>query len=168
MFYVIDGNNLAGKMELLYKDDWQQELIELLENYFANTRKEIILVFDSADPMGDKYRLKGITIIHAPKDEYYQSADDKIKELIQNHLTRVNKSEKMMVVTDDIEIREEVEEGKNKGDKGIFSELSSELARKLGQFESKEGKGGKIDNKTGLGDDEVDKINEELRKKWGI
>lgn len=160
MKYIIDGNNLAGKLEILYDDNWQQELIELLKDHFSSASKQVILVFDSVDPMGDKYQTGNITVIHAPKDGYYQSADDKIKELIE---TRTHESEKTTIVTDDIEIRKSIEESEA-GE--IYLQLSSELAQKLEWSKNKEEESGEIDNKTGLGDDEVDEVNKELLEQF--
>ena len=100
MRYVIDGNNLAGKMDLLKEKEWQKELIYTLREYFAHSKKEIILVFDSNDPWGDKYPLSPLTVIHAPRDQYYRSADDKILELIE----QAEKERELVVITDDLEI----------------------------------------------------------------
>lgn len=96
MYYLIDGNNLAGKLKLLAEEDFGQKLISLIKKTIGN--KKIVLVFDSTDPMGDKYVDGAMTVVYSPKDNYYHSADDKILEIFSSN------REECILVTDDIEL----------------------------------------------------------------
>jgi len=101
MHYIIDANNLAGKLGILFNADFEKRLIGLIKN-FSKNKNIYYLIFDSNDFMGDKYADDNIFIIYAPRDSYYASADDKIIEtindLISNHKVEVN------LITDDLEI----------------------------------------------------------------
>lgn len=103
MNYIIDANNLAGKLGLLDQNDFDKKLIEILRLYFFRKEIRIILVFDSHDPMGDKFIIDNIEVIYTPSDNYYKSADDKIAEIIRQ------KPKQMIIVTDDIELVERIE-----------------------------------------------------------
>ena len=103
MPYLIDANNLAGRLKLLREPDFDQTLIELVQDYSERTSKKFILVFDSADTLGDRYTEGNVTVIYTPRDAIYSNADDKIIELMQNE----KRPEDWTVITDDINIIEE-------------------------------------------------------------
>jgi len=103
MPYLIDANNLAGKLNLLGSSDWDQELISIIKSYFLERNQKVILVFDSSDPLGDRYSDGNVTIIYTPKDAIYDNADDKIIELMQNE----KRPEDWVVVSDDLQITDE-------------------------------------------------------------
>ena len=102
MPYLIDANNLAGSLDLLDEDDFDQKLIDIIKRYInAYNNKKIILVFEGIDPMGDKAFDGNLTVVRAPRDgDYYKDADVKIIEMINN----AEKPEQLVVITDDREI----------------------------------------------------------------
>jgi predicted RNA-binding protein with PIN domain len=108
MPYLIDANNLAGKLGILEQDDFDLKLISAIKQFIQKTNKKIILVFDGSDYWGDKKIEGNLTIVMAPKDNCCQSADDKIIEIIDN----AEHKEQLVVITDD---RELIEKAKNKG-----------------------------------------------------
>ena len=107
MIYIIDANNLAGKLGLLKENNFDKKLIKLVKRYNEKRQKRIILVFDGTDPMGDKIQEGNITIIYAPRDKYCQSADDKIIELTYNFIK--DKREKIAVISNDRGIKKTME-----------------------------------------------------------
>ena len=103
MRYIIDANNLAGQLGILKEDEFAQKLIVLIKQWLGEKKRQVFLVFDSADPMGDKQVFGNLTVIYTPKDNYYKSADDKIIELADR-----NESNSLCVVTDDRGLIKEV------------------------------------------------------------
>ncbi len=165
MLHIIDANNLAGKLDLLDRRDFDIVLIDLIKEY--SQTKKFILVFDSTDPMGDKKVDNNVTIIYAPRDSYYRNADDKIIEIVLN-----NKDEDLRVITDDIEIKEKIKKINLDEKLDIELEQASDFAERLEKHFEKDTSfyakfsADKIDNKEELSDDEVSDINEELMKIW--
>ncbi|MCK4554435.1 NYN domain-containing protein [Candidatus Parcubacteria bacterium] len=106
MPYLIDANNLAGKLDLLNEADFDQKLIKIIKKYIKRYNKKITLVFEGRDPMGDKLIDGNLTIIRAPRDDYYKNADVKIIELIRT----TGKPEQLVVITDDREILKAAEQ----------------------------------------------------------
>lgn len=160
MMYIIDGNNLAGKLDLLRDESCNQKVIDRLSQYFGNTKKEVVLVFDSVDPLGDKYTVNNLTVIYSPRDGHYVSADDKIMELIDN-----NRHREVTVVSDDIEIRKKVEELNSKGYNNLNNKKASDLAFDIEDHKIRQ-ENKNIDKRRGLSDDEVDEMNEELLEQF--
>ena len=105
MPYLIDANNLAGKLKILNNPGFDQELISLAKTYLTPRGKKAILVFDSNDPLGDRYTEDNITVIYTPRDAVYENADDKIIELMENE----KKPEDWVVVSDDMRIIDEAQ-----------------------------------------------------------
>jgi len=95
---IIDANNLAGKLQLLDKKDFDLILIKIIQDWNRLKNKRIVLVFDGFDVMGDKYEDKRIVIVRTPKDSYYRNADDKIIEIIKGVI------EDSTLITDDNEL----------------------------------------------------------------
>ena len=156
MFHIIDANNLAGKLRILDKEDFDLLLIELIRKY-NRFDKRYMLVFDSPDPMGDKVKKDGLEIIYTPNDDYYNGADDKIIELVDKYLEESNNEIK--VVTDDSELIKRLEKFE---EKRIIFQSASEFAGKLQTyFESEE----EI-TEDDLEEKEKDKINKELLEIW--
>lgn len=102
MPYLIDANNLAGRLKLLREPDFDQTLIELVQDYSERASKKFILVFDSAESLGDRYTEGNVTIIYTPRDAVYSNADDKIMELMANE----KQPQDWIVITDDMNIIE--------------------------------------------------------------
>lgn len=159
MLHIIDANNLAGKLDLLDRDDFDIVLIDLIKEY--SQTKKIILVFDSTDPMGDKRVDGNVTIIYTPRDSYYKNADDKIIEIVLD-----NKKEDIRVITDDIEIKQKIEKINLDENLDIELEQATDFAKRLERHFEKIDQSDKIDNKEDLSDDEINDINKELLDIW--
>ncbi|MDO8668230.1 MAG: NYN domain-containing protein [bacterium] len=154
MINIIDANNLAGKLDLLGEEAFDEKLIELISRY---KKSKYILVFDGRDMMGDKYERENITVIYTPKDSFYKSADDKIVELARIYL---NSGEGAKIITDDLEIISKVEKIVNDSGGKISLEKASMFAQKLNSYLENR----REENK--LADDEIDDINQDLLKAW--
>ena len=154
MINIIDANNLAGKLDLLKEESFDEKLIELIGRY---KKSKYILVFDGRDRLGDKYEKGNITAIYTPKDKFYQSADDKIVELARKYL---NSGEGAKIITDDLEIIGKVEKIINDSGGKINLEKASVFAQKLNSYLEN-----KYEEKT-LADDETDDISRELLDSW--
>ncbi|RLC38288.1 hypothetical protein DRH27_02655, partial [Candidatus Falkowbacteria bacterium] len=63
MLYIIDANNLAGKLKMLGEENFDKKLRDLIKEYFKKKKSLVILVFDSSDPMGDKITDGNITLV---------------------------------------------------------------------------------------------------------
>lgn len=108
MLYIIDANNLAGKMGLLGRDDFDKMLIGRLREYFSGKRPKVFLVFDSVDPMGDRFSDDPFEVIRTPRDDFYSSADDKVLEIVLKYLADDAFKEEIEVVTDDLDLTEKL------------------------------------------------------------
>ncbi len=107
MRFIIDGNNLAGGFKILDEPNFDLEVIERIKEYSNKKNRKILLIFDSLDPMGDKYEEEKLTIIYTPRDNFYKGADDKIIEELELFLS-VSKEE-FCVVTSDVELIDRVD-----------------------------------------------------------
>ncbi len=154
MKYVIDANNLAGKLDLLKEKDFDALLIKRIKRFFGNNTCPVFLVFDSADPMGDKYKDDNIEVIYTPKDDYYNSADDRILELIRSREDR----EELVAVTDDRGLADKIEEQDNQ----VIIKKASDISRKIKEQEKTPGKA----DKDKLTEQEIKDINQELLNKF--
>lgn len=105
MKYIIDANNLAGKLNLLDEKDFDKKLLEILKDFFKGKKIEVYLVFDSADTMGDKYKDGIFNVIYTPRDNFYNGADDMIIEIINKDISKA-----MVLVTDDLELISKIED----------------------------------------------------------
>jgi len=160
MRYIIDANNLAGQLGILREDDFDQKLIEIIKQWLGKRKSQVFLVFDSADPMGDKQVFGNLTVIYTPKDNYYQSADDKILELVE-----AIHASPLQVITDDRDLIKAIEKISEKIDNEIKILLATVFAKKLKpDLEKKENN--HEDGQRGLSGQEIRKINNELRKIW--
>ncbi len=164
MIYVIDANNLAGKLELLGKDNFDKTLIALVKKYFEGKQIKVILVFDSSDFMGDKRVEDNFEIIYTPRDSMYKCADDKVLEIIVNYLDDKNFKEEIIVVSDDIElkqkIKKEMEESCN-GDR-VSLVQATYFAKKMFLKEEVHEESEKND----FPEEEVEGLKDELLNKW--
>jgi len=154
MINIIDANNLAGKLDLLKEDAFDEKLIGLLSRY---KKSKYILVFDGLDRMGDKYERGNITVIRTPKDEFYRSADDKIVELAKIYL---HSGEGAKIITDDLEIIGRVEKIVNDSGGKIILEKATLFAEKLKSY---------LENQReekSLAEDETEEIDDELFNLW--
>jgi predicted RNA-binding protein with PIN domain len=164
MIYIIDANNLAGKLNLLSHEDFDKELIAIIKEYFAGKKMRIILVFDSNDPMGDRLREDNIEVIYTPRDNYYKSADDKVLEIAFTEIKNGVGNNQITAVTDDIELREAIQEEADKKDYSINLIKSSDIALRIKALDLKE-EYEEADGR-GLSEDEADDITEDLMRVW--
>ena len=151
MPYLIDANNLAGKLKILKNSGFDQELISLVKTYFVPRGKKAILVFDSNDPLGDRYTEDGITVIYTPRDAVYENADDKIIELMEHE----KKPEDWIVVSDDMRIIDEAQRY------DIEVMLSSDFAKKLAPELDVDD-----EDEESFGETAADNLQRELMEEW--
>jgi predicted RNA-binding protein with PIN domain len=163
MIYIIDANNLAGKLKILKEKNFDKKLIELVKRYNEKRQKRIILVFDGTDPMGDKIQEGNMVIIYAPRDKHCQSADDKIIELVKNNLENFKKE--ITVISNDRAIREAMEKLNEETGREIRMEQATLFAKKMIFSMEEEKPEDEADDKS-LSEKEVKSINEELLKIW--
>jgi hypothetical protein len=110
MLYIVDANNLAGSLGLLERQDFDTILSALVEDFFAGKQNEAVLVFDPRDSLGDRYRQGNLEIVYTPRDDFYRNADDKVLEIIKNHLADENFKKEIRVVTNDIELKNKIKD----------------------------------------------------------
>jgi len=110
MLYLIDANNLAGELGILGEIDFDKKLIDLIQQKNQARPRRVVLVFDSADRMGDKIENGKLTIIYAPQDNYYKGADNKIVELAEKYNKEKNN---VFMVSNDIDLGEKVKKINN-------------------------------------------------------
>ncbi len=150
---IIDANNLAGKLDLLEEKNFDRLLIDMIKKYNQDKLREIFLVFDSIDPMGDKFKEGNLTIIYTPCDNYYKGADDKIVELAEQFKNKQN----LKIITDDIDIKERIK----KLNLDLKLVTATEFARKLEYFFNED-----EDSEDNLSENKKDSINKELLNIW--
>ena len=154
MPYLIDANNLAGELKILNNPGFDQELISLAKTYLTPRGKKAILVFDSNDPLGDRYTEDNITVIYTPRDAVYNNADDKIIELMQSE----KRPEDWIVITDDMNI---IEEARDLDIENISTrEFAAELMPVGNLAEDSE-------EEDELSETEQGEISDELMGEWG-
>jgi hypothetical protein len=179
MNYIIDANNLAGKLDLLDEDNFDKKLIQIIQDYLGNKQKIIVLVFDSLDPLGDKLDLGNLQVIYSARDNYNKSADDKILEIFKqwsyancsdgemckyslNIIKKISKNN-LAFVSDDLSLRNKVSEIKEGINEKIKLMYNDDFIAKMNRYDNmKEADDGGRD----LGSDEVDDINNELLEIW--
>ena len=155
MLYIIDANNLAGKLGILFEDNFDKKLIAAIKNW-SKGKNKIYLIFDGVDFMGDKYTEDNITVVYTPKDSYYASADDKVIETAKKLL--VSEKEEIRVVTDDLEIIKKLE---NIVDNKFKIIKATEFAEKIERNIDLD-----FNQKSELDKKEVEDINSELLRIW--
>ena len=179
MNYIIDANNLAGRLGLLDEKDFDKELIAIIQSYLGDKQKIIVLVFDSLDPVGDKISLGSLEIIYSARDDYNKTADDKILEIFTqwsnancqgggickyslNIIRKIAKNN-LTFVSDDLALRnkvKEIKEGINEKIKLMHNDDFIQMLNRTSDMEEID------DGSRDLDDDEVDDINSELLKAW--
>jgi hypothetical protein len=161
MLYIIDANNLAGSLGLLERQDFDTILSALVEDFFAGKQNEAVLVFDPRDSLGDRYRQGNLEIVYTPRDNFYRNADDKVLEIIKNHLADENFKKEIRVVTNDIELKNKIKDAMSDSPIGWRVKLiraddfAGEMDRKLSNDE--------MDNEKNIDDPDLEK---ELLKIW--
>ncbi len=159
MIYIIDANNLAGSMDMLGEEDFDKKLTNLIIEFLKNKNNMAFLVFDSADPYGDKVVYDNVEAIYAPRKEGGDSADDKILEILKKQ----NRIDEIILVTDDIDL-------KNKANKIALEKLDNFKIEKTKKFIFKLDKKFKNDiidiEDRGLSEEQENNINSELLNIW--
>lgn len=163
MIYIIDANNLAGQMKILFEDDFDKKLIQIVKEYFFNKKMKISLVFDSNEPMGDKYLDNNIEVIYTPRDNYYQSADDKVLELVSREIDNGVGNNQITVVTDDLDLSELVEKSAKKRNYSLVIIKARDFAKKI---QRKINTSDDAQEKKELDYQSGEKITKELFKLW--
>lgn len=170
MRYIIDANNLAGQLDILDEENFDLKLIELIKQWLGDFKHQVFLVFDSLDPMGDKQVLGNLTVIYAPRDNYYQSADDKIIELAEDiGAIPSNKAGKhgspLQVITNDRDLIKAVKKTSEQNGRNVKFTSTADLAQKLKTNINKVDDSHE-DGQRGLSDSQVRQINKELEEIW--
>jgi len=165
MMYIIDANNLAGKLGILFQDNFDKEMINIIKEYFYEKKMKIVLVFDSNEKMGDRLIDENVEVIYTPRDDYYNSADDKVLELAIGEINSGVGNNQITVVTDDIDLREAVQQAADKKDYSINLIKSTDFALRIINKKNKEEY--LVDDDRGLDADEEDRITRDLMGKWG-
>jgi len=163
MIYIIDGNNLAGQLGILFQNDFDKNLIEVIKKYFCTKKMKVYLVFDSNEPMGDKFSEGFIEIIYTPRDTFYQSADDKVLELVAREIDLGAGNNQISVVTDDLDLIEAVEKAARKRNYSLVIIKARDFAEKI---KNKNIQDKIIIEDRGIDKEQEEKINRELLKIW--
>jgi predicted RNA-binding protein with PIN domain len=169
--YIIDANNLAGKLKMLGEENFDKKLINMIREFNRDRGVHIFLVFDGANPFGDKVSAgHNLSVVYSPKDIYYQSADDKIVEMVRGSWLNEDFAggKTITVVTDDRELRKRIEAAAAETRYNIKLERATDWAEKILNRLAKYEYEDEIEdrNKGGLSDEEVDDINNELYRAW--
>ena len=164
MIYIIDANNLAGKLEILFEDDFDKKMVALMKKYFFNKGIDVKLVFDSNDIMGDKFQEDNVEVVYTPRDNYYANADDKVLELVKREISHGVGNGQITVVTDDLDLRALVQSFADKTNFRLNLVRSTDFAARIRAREYKENYD---EADRGLSVSEEERINEELLGLWG-
>jgi hypothetical protein len=166
MLYIIDANNLAGALGLLDSDDFDKILISKIKKYFIGKKSRIFLVFDSLDVMGDRFADGLLDVVYAPRDGFYNNADDKVLEIADRFLSGSDFKDDILVVTDDIDLRNKVDTAISFNAKKHQVKVlrASDLARLMNEAEQLIAE--KEFDEKDLGRDS-EQINNELLRIWG-
>ncbi len=97
VLYLIDGNNLIGKIKTLKKRDVTREkLAYMIEKHFLGKNNNAVLFYDGF--MKEAIRVEGVDIVYSDKS----TADEKIKDRIE----REKNPRVITVVTSDFNLQE--------------------------------------------------------------
>lgn len=168
MHYIVDANNLAGKLGIIKEKDFDKKLIETIKKFLGIKAIEITLVFDGREYMGDRWREGNLTVVYAPKDEQYRGADDLIIELVKkkaaDYKNLVYARRPIILVTDDNGLKEKIADLVR--DKLIKIMPAAEFGKRLDIGQTEIDEEADYDSDRGLSDGEIRDINDELLKKW--
>jgi len=159
MYFLIDGNNLAGELNLLDEKDFDEIVTDLIRDFIDESKKKAILVFDGNSQMGESFSENGLQIYYSANDSRYQSADDKIVDLAQE----LDPDEGITLVTSDNEIRIEIEALNREQDRRNDIQLlrCNEFKHSLIKDEDIE-----EEEDDSLSEKEIENINNELMEEW--
>ena len=157
--YIIDGNNVAGKLKILGEENFDRKFLSLVMKWNTRKRVKITVVFDSGDWMGDKQILDSyVRAVYTPQDSFYRDADDKIVEIIRRNY--LSPGEAMILVTEDRELITRAQEEARQAGQKIEILSSGEFAIKLGAVRADE----EADRE--LSKEKMDDITTDLLNEW--
>ncbi len=157
--YIIDGNNLAGKLGLLASRDISKEVTRLLDQYFKDKASRVIAVFDGYSGGRETSRIR--TEYATDMASWRESADEKIISIIR----RAKKGESFIVVTDDRGLQAAaLEEAKN-GGKHVSIIRSTEFAERLS---AREADFERDSLEKEIGGEARRRLDQELLEKWSF
>lgn len=160
-------------MDLLDQEEFDFKLIKLIKEWLGEKSNQAVLVFDGRDPLGDKHSEGNLTIVYTPKDDFYDSADEKLIEIVNNFIAgnrfafRPDDNPDMVtVITDDAGIVKKLAGALEDCPNRLFIKsaqvFADEIQKKLGNNLSDE----QEEDDKNLDEEDVDKINSELLKIW--
>ena len=159
--YIIDGNNVAGKLKWLKFKHFDRGLLELIQIWNIAKQIKITVVFDGGELMGNKIAIDSkITAVYSPRDSFYKDADDMIVEIIRRILSDLG--EAVILVTEDRELQKRAEKEGEIVNRKIKIIKSGDFIKKLEINSEKI----VIDEDRGLNNKDIDNINNELLKIW--
>jgi predicted RNA-binding protein with PIN domain len=159
MPYLIDANNLAGKLNILGEKDFDQKLASILSHYLNLRHKKIILVFDGFGTVRENYHER-LKVYYAGENYSGRSADEAIIELVM----RSKAPQDNIIVSDDLEIREEI--GRIARLRGVKIKIAGAKHFAAELFRVVEGAEQDVDNEDELSDDKKKEITDELMNLW--
>ena len=152
---------------MLGQDDFDKRLLARLKAYFHNRACKVFLVFDSLDPMGDRFRDGSFEVIRTPRDDFYANADDKVLEIVGEFLVNDDFKDDVSVVTDDCDLQEKVRSAiAYHARKRLVKVIrATDFSRRLRDGEERIASAGLTDKTEAENDS--DSLKEELLKRWG-
>ncbi len=127
MRYIIDGNNLMGKLlkRVENKDESRKKVIDFILKRFKNPKKKVLIVFDGHEEsfLREGLNFGGIKVTFANSVE----ADDKIIHILRKS-KNVNEE---IVITSDLELQKRVK---------YFGAKTKTVEEFLSEFNQKEKK----------------------------
>jgi len=154
---------VAGKLKMLGEENFDKKLIEMVRVYNQERNSPVLLVFDGREQMGDKIVIGPLlTVRYSPRDDYYESADDLIAEIVERNLNR--KKEEITVITDDVGLKKRIEKIQEQFGGNVILERATRFAEKLKRLETQIDE--MEDGERGLSEGERENINEDLLKLW--
>ncbi len=154
---------MAGKLKMLGEENFDKKLIEMLRLYNQGRNSPVLLVFDGQEQMGDKVVIDPLlTVRYSPRDDYYESADDLIVEIVEKNLNR--KKEEITVITDDVGLKKRIEKTQEQFGGNVILERATRFAEKL--IAVKIEADTVEDGGRGLSKEEQNAINDNLLRLW--
>jgi predicted RNA-binding protein with PIN domain len=158
--YIIDGNNLAGKLGMLDKRTFNRELVEMVADYFMGKNKKVLVVFDGHGSMDFPVSLRGVDVHFAGDFPYArESADEKILAII----ARGKRGESFILVSEDSELQAASKRTAKKSGVEIQIVKASFFAQSLTHGKNAE----QVGDEKSLSPRDEEYLYEDLVKEWG-
>lgn len=182
MNFIIDANNLAGKLGLLGEADFDRRLIERVREWLGTKEKQVVLVFDSLEIMGDRESFGSLEVIYSPRDGYSRTADERIIGLFRewgqalraerqgrdayvSPLIKRLRHNELYFVSDDIDLRQRIDALRQEIDERIILMGTDEFIAIMERRNLMEKSEAEEDDR-GLDEALVENINDELLDIW--